>query len=192
MRYHVNQNKKSLLEEQAFRGSESQILQRDLCFALMGFAVLMGQILQIVHRPGSGLAMSAVNFALCMFLLGGSLLFYVYILFKAYRRARDYSKRAQEVLSLTDRLLCYSYIDTRTKMKVEFEIPISSLQKVERHSQMPLWKLTGEFELRISDPHAPDVTPSVFDMPCLLLGDYFDGAEDLPERLGCRTDGSGD
>lgn len=188
MQYQVNQNKKSALEQQAFRGNSAQVMQRGVCFAFMAFAVLFGEIMQILYRPGSALSMPAEQFALCMLLLGSSLLFYIYTLAAAYRRAKDISNRAQEALSLTDSLLCYSYVDARSRLKIEYRLPLSELRKVERHAQMALWRLTGEFELRISSPDFPDDEPAVTTLSHLMLGDYFDGTEDLFERLGCRTE----
>ena len=185
MQYHVNQNKKAALQEQAFHGTGMQAVQRNVSQALLALALLDAMVCILLYRPEN--PMPTERFALCMCLLGGSLLFYAYMLFCAFRRVRLYSKRDREELSLTDRFLRYSYLNTGTKLRVEYEIPIAEVRQVERHQSMALWCLTGDFEMRVSKPDAPDDDPAVLNMPCLLLGDYFDGAEDMLKQLGDRA-----
>ena len=181
MKYYVNNEKKSALVRQLFNGSLRQTLMRYVACALAAFAVLNALFNVIYYRtPG---ALPASQFALCIFLLAASFVLYGTTLFAAYKRVRDYSYRKDELLELGDRKLRYSYYDAHSHMIVQFEIPISELHNVERHVRMPLWRLTGEFELKLTFKDLPEEAPAVTTAPGLMLGDYFEGIDDLQESL---------
>ena len=151
------------------------------------FAVLNALFNLICYRtPG---ALPAAQFALCIGLLAASFALYAGTLYSAYKRVRNYSVRENELLELGDRKLRYSYYDAHSHMIVQYEIPISELHNIERHARMPLWRLTGDFELKLFFGDRTDESPAVTTTPGLLLGDYFEGVDDLCKSLSDLRNG---
>ena len=188
MQYYVNKEKKNALEHLLFRGTPRQRIVRHTSIALVIAAVeICLAILSVCRYYGASL--SAPLFAGMLLLLGGALVFYFKTLRDAYKRRHNYADRAEEEISLNAHYLRYSYLNSKTGLKYEFFVPLAALERVEHHPRIPVFRLTGEFEAKISSTKLPEVERSDIPLPWLIIGDYFEGL-DLGEKFPtlCKED----